>query len=84
VKTSDVAPPRRQVPATGGLNAGSPDVVATGADRSTVTTWSEGTPVAPVAGTVLTTASGRGLADRAGPAVVPLDEDAGVRLRPNA
>ncbi len=46
-------------PLTGGLNIGIPSVPATASERWTVTTWVDGTSVAPVAGVVDTTASGR-------------------------
>jgi hypothetical protein len=55
----DEVPTRFQVPATGGLNTGRPLVPATGADNVTVTTWSDGTFVAPDAGTVDITDRGR-------------------------
>ena len=47
-----------QVPATIGSNVGTAVTVATGSDSVTVTTWFDGTSVAPVAGTVATTATG--------------------------
>ena len=47
-----------QVPATTGSNVGTAVTVATGSDSVTVTTWFDGTSVAPVAGTVATTAIG--------------------------
>jgi hypothetical protein len=56
-KDSDVVPTFVHDPLTGGSNVGIPDGPATGNDRRTVTTWSDGTSVAPVDGTVDTTAS---------------------------
>ena len=53
-----------QVPATIGSNVGTAVTVATGSDSVTVTTWSDGTSVAPVAGTVATTDSGCAADDR--------------------
>ena len=58
-KVKVLPPARRHVPATGGLNMGRPVALATGADRVTVTVWSDGTSVAPAAGTVDITASWR-------------------------
>jgi hypothetical protein len=49
-------------PLTGGLKVGIPAVLLTWAERRTVTTWSDGTLVAPVAGTVDRTVSGFGAA----------------------
>ena len=49
-----------QVPLTGGSKAGRPAGPAAGADRWTVTTWSEGTSVVPLAGVVDRMVSGAG------------------------
>jgi hypothetical protein len=56
--TIEREPDLRQVPGTGGEKEG--ELVASPSDpeRVTVTTWSEGTPVAPWAGTVEATVKG--------------------------
>ena len=58
--SSDVGPDFRQVPVTGGEKVGVPVVLDTGPERFTVTTWSEGTSVAPSAGVVESTVNGVG------------------------
>src|SRR5277367_6485942 len=57
---SVVGPTRIHVPFTGGSKAGMPAALVTGAESLTVTSWLDGTLVAPLAGTVDTTASGFG------------------------
>ncbi len=56
--TRELRPAFRQVPLTGGEKVGTPSALETGPDRLTVTTWSEGTSVAPAAGVVDATVNG--------------------------
>jgi hypothetical protein len=74
-KVRAVGPAFTHDPGTGGLKAGMPDAPASGADMETVTTWSDGTSVAPVAGTVDATVS----ALAAGNVVVPAARARAVR-----
>ncbi len=60
-KDSEVGPTRIHDPGTGGSKVGIPAATATGAESLTVTSWSDGTLAAPLAGTVDTTVSGSGL-----------------------
>ena len=55
---SDLGPAFRQVPLTGGEKVGVPVPGETGTERLTVTTWFEGTWVAPWAGVVEATVKG--------------------------
>ena len=56
--TSEALPDLCHVPGTGGENVGVPVPMVTGAESFTVTTWLEGTSVAPGAGVVEATVRG--------------------------